>query len=65
MKVRVVKVSRPTYWYKDRVGEIVEVNKKTVRGFYDKIRRYQLTETPELVFDVCDVEIIYEEFVFR
>lgn len=65
MKVKVVKASKQTYWYGNNIGEVFEVREKPTKSPISDIPRYLLKETPELAFDVDDVKIIIEEFVFR
>jgi len=35
MKVKVLKCSVPTFWYRKRIGEIFEVTTSSVSGCYD------------------------------
>jgi len=64
MKVKVVKASKPTYWYSDSIGEIFEVRKKSIMMSFGT-RRYVLENDGCLALDVDDVKIVIKEFVFR
>lgn len=55
MKARVIKASKDTYWYSDKIGKVFKVKEKTVnRGSGDK---YEL-KSGGAYLDANDVELI-------
>ena len=56
MKVKIIKSSKPTYWYNDKIGEIYEVEKLLI----PKMNCYRISDTtrcrPKYInFDDCEV----------
>jgi len=56
MKVKVIKSSKNTYWYSDKIGRVFEVYEKIWKKM-DGLK-YRLKEEPICLLDVDDVEII-------
>jgi hypothetical protein len=56
VKIKILKVSLPTYWYANLIGKIVEVEKQTFETFTD----YKSMEEESAYFAADDIEEVQE-----
>lgn len=63
MKVKVIKVSKWTYWYSDEIGETFEVEDKI--EVHHGIPKYRLKKIRSRLLSVEDTDRGVKEFIFR
>lgn len=66
MKVKIIKTSKPTYWYKNKIGEVFEVIRGVIFPLTAGKRKGFEVKNPEVAdygyyVDLEDVEIVFEE----